>query len=192
MQFVVRVGESASARTYSASRESSELSRRSDASAMLGEGRVLLLELDEACGRPAGDFGRACREGSEDLRRALGFSRFEKKPRKAEGIRREEEGGEEMGLLLESRGRRGRWPSRLENPNWRRKHAAAIPGRDPRSFAGDNPEKSKSAPRPRNNRGVSFSAAAQTPHSNLSMFPGPGPPRRKPQAHPTHATHATS
>jgi len=95
VQLVVRVGESASARTYSASRDSSELSSCSDASAMLGEGRVL--SLDEACGRPAGDFGRECKEGSEDLRRAFAFSRFEKNPRKAEGIEGEEVGGERWG-----------------------------------------------------------------------------------------------
>lgn len=43
MQLVLRVGESASARTYSVSRDSSEPSSSSDASATVGEGRVLLL-----------------------------------------------------------------------------------------------------------------------------------------------------
>lgn len=81
---MVKVGESASARTYSASRDNSDPSNWSDVSAILGEGRLLLLL--EAWGRPAGDFGRECRDGSEDLRRAFGLSRFEKKPRKLGAI----------------------------------------------------------------------------------------------------------
>jgi hypothetical protein len=40
---VVKVGESASARTYSASIDNSDSSCCSDVSAMLGEGRLLLL-----------------------------------------------------------------------------------------------------------------------------------------------------
>lgn len=40
---MVKVGESASARTYSASRDNSDPSSCSDVSAILGEGRLLLL-----------------------------------------------------------------------------------------------------------------------------------------------------
>jgi hypothetical protein len=95
VQLVLRVGESASAMTYSASRDSSEPSSCSDVSAMFGEGRGLLLA--EVGGMPAGDFGWDCEEGSEDLREVLALSRFEKKPRKAEGISGEEVGGNRWG-----------------------------------------------------------------------------------------------
>ena len=74
------VGELASAKTYSASRDNSDDSRSSDGPVLLGEGMDLLLE---AWGMPAGAVGRDCKEGSEDLREEVVLSRFEKNPRKA-------------------------------------------------------------------------------------------------------------
>lgn len=71
---------SASASTYSASRDSSELSSCSDVSAILGEGMLCMLEggimLD-------GVVGVDCGGDRWDLRRTFCESRFEKKVRKA-------------------------------------------------------------------------------------------------------------
>jgi hypothetical protein len=75
----VSVGELASARTYSASKDNSDESRCSDGPALFSEGMDLLLE---GWGMPAGAVGRDCKEGSEGLRGNLVLSRFEKKPRK--------------------------------------------------------------------------------------------------------------
>lgn len=74
------MGESsASARTYSVSRDSSEPSSRSDVSAILGEGMLFVLE----GGMLVGVVGVDWSGDAEDLRRTFCESRFEKKVRKA-------------------------------------------------------------------------------------------------------------
>jgi hypothetical protein len=70
-------GES-SASTYSVSRDNSDPSRCSDASAILGEGLLLVLE----GGMLVGVLGLDCCGDREGLRRTFCESRFEKKVRK--------------------------------------------------------------------------------------------------------------
>jgi hypothetical protein len=67
---------------------------------LLGEG-MDLLPLLEVWGRPAGALGGwTGMEDSEDLRDSRGLSRLEKKPRKAEGMRKVVVGGWRWGDYL--------------------------------------------------------------------------------------------
>ena len=70
---------SASASTYSVSRDNSDPSSRSDPSAILGEGKLLVLE----GGMLVGVVGVDCCGDLWDLRRTFCESRLEKKARKA-------------------------------------------------------------------------------------------------------------
>ncbi len=92
---------SASASTYSVSRDNSELSSCSDVSAMLGEGMLLV----EAGGRLVGVLGLECCEDGGDLRRTFCGSRFEKKVRKG-GIGKRSRGDVVVG-------EDGVWPGHL-------------------------------------------------------------------------------
>ena len=79
----------ASARTYSASRDNSESSSCSDVSTILGEGMLLVLER----GMLVGELGLYWEEDRGDLRRTA-ESRFEKKAKKA-GMRKRSRVGED-------------------------------------------------------------------------------------------------